>query len=53
VTSADILIVDDTSFNIEVLQMMLRSTFKIKSDYVFSGEEAISRVKNRYYAGLS
>jgi hypothetical protein len=42
-----ILIVDDTPFNVEILQMMIQTTFGICSDTAFSGEEAIEKVKLR------
>lgn len=46
----DILIVDDTIFNIEVLQMMLQNQFHMNCDYAYSGDEALQKVRERTFS---
>jgi CheY-like chemotaxis protein len=45
----EILIVDDTPFNIEVLQMMLKMTYGLACDTAYSGEEALLKIQERVY----
>ncbi|CDW85046.1 multi-sensor hybrid histidine kinase [Stylonychia lemnae] len=42
-----ILIVDDTPFNVQVLEMILKQIFDIKCDVAYSGNEAIEIVMKR------
>eukprot|EP00347_Sterkiella_histriomuscorum_P023930 403332893 len=44
---ARILIVDDCSFNIEILQMMLSHLFGLQADSVMSGLDAIDKVREK------
>jgi len=41
---AEILIVDDNTFNVYSLKMMVEEFFKIKCDVAYSGKEAIDMV---------
>ncbi|CDW77828.1 multi-sensor hybrid histidine kinase [Stylonychia lemnae] len=45
----EVLIVDDTNFNLEVLQMMLQSQFNLMSEIAFSGEEALQKIQERVF----
>ena len=42
-----VLIVDDTVFNIKILQMIFQSKYKITADQAVSGEEALMKCKQR------
>ncbi len=42
-----VLIVDDTVFNIKILQMIFQSKYKITADQAVSGEEAVMKCKQR------
>lgn len=44
----EILIVDDTPFNVEILQMMIKTSFGVTCEIAFSGEEALEKVKKRH-----
>eukprot|EP00347_Sterkiella_histriomuscorum_P020244 403338541 len=46
---SDILIVDDTVFNIEVLQMMFFNQYELTCDVAFSGEEALRKIQERTF----
>ena len=42
-----VLIVDDMSFNVKSLSMILQYVFNLNSDQCFSGEQALERVEER------
>eukprot|EP00347_Sterkiella_histriomuscorum_P004893 403358685 len=44
---ADILIVDDTVFNVEIIKMILKNIFSLSSDQAYSGIQAIEAVQKR------
>jgi CheY-like chemotaxis protein len=45
------LVVDDTPFNIEVIQAMLRLNFGLTSEAAYSGEQAVNIVQERNFQG--
>ena len=45
---SSILIVDDMSFNVISLQLLIENKFKLKCDTAYSGSEAISKVEERF-----
>eukprot|EP00347_Sterkiella_histriomuscorum_P004472 403360335 len=46
---ADILIVDDTVFNVEIIKMILKSIFNLSSDSAYNGNQAIEAVQKRQH----
>lgn len=49
---AKVLIVDDNTFNVYSLKLLIEESFKITCDSAFSGKEAIQLVKERLTLGL-
>mmetsp|Transcript_1203 Transcript_1203/g.2201 ORF Transcript_1203/g.2201 Transcript_1203/m.2201 type:complete len:151 (+) Transcript_1203:305-757(+) len=50
--SSQILIVDDTVFNIQIQQMILLSNYKITADQAISGEEALVKCQQKVSKGV-
>lgn len=49
--SSQILIVDDTAFNIEIVEMMIQFNFGLSCDSAISGIQAIEKIKKRIQRG--
>ena len=48
---AEILIVDDNTFNVFSLKLLIEETFKIPCDSAYSAKEALSIINNRLTFG--
>lgn len=49
---AQILIVDDNTFNVYSLQLLVEQFFKMPTEIAYSGKEGIQRVKDKLSNGL-
>ncbi len=49
---SQILIVDDNTFNVYSLKLLIEETFKLSCDSAFSGKEAIKIIKKRVQLGI-
>jgi two-component system, sensor histidine kinase and response regulator len=49
---ANILIVDDNTFNVYSLRLLIEETFKMPCDIAYSGKEALLVIKQRLEVGL-
>lgn len=46
-----VLIVDDTAFNIEIVRMMIECNYQVRCESATSGMQAIEKVKKRIIRG--